>query len=61
MFGHPKEKIFTEKTRINFEVYGQNYPITPEAREKRLLFLLTYPHHNNLESCNLASIKENSF
>ena len=44
MFGHPKDIFFTKKARINFEVYGQNrqnYPITPEAGEKRLLFRKT--------------------
>ena len=39
MFGHPKDNFFTKKARINFEVYGQNYPITQEAGEKRAPFL----------------------
>ena len=40
MFGLPKDNFFTKKARINFEVYGQNYPMTPEAEEKRLLFIV---------------------
>ena len=31
MFGYPKNKIFTLKARLNFEVYGQAAKITPEA------------------------------
>ena len=38
MFGHPKGNFFTKKARINFEVYGQNYPITPEAGGKKAPF-----------------------
>ena len=38
MFVHPKDNFLTKKARINFEAYGQNNPITPEAGEKRLLF-----------------------
>ena len=39
MFGRPKGNFFTNKARINFEVlYGQNYPITPEAGEKKAPF-----------------------
>ena len=40
MFRTPKEIFFTSKTRLNFEVYGQNDKITAEAGEKRLLFVL---------------------
>ena len=38
MFGHPKDNFFTKKARINFEVYGQNNAITPEAGEKKAPF-----------------------
>ena len=34
MFVHPKGNFLTKKARINFEAYGQNNPITPEAGEK---------------------------
>ena len=42
MFGHPKDNFFT---RINFEVYCQNHPITPEAGGKRFLFKWDCPKH----------------
>ena len=42
MFRRPKDNFFPKKARLNFEVYGQNNPITPKAGEwgKRLLFHL---------------------
>ena len=38
MFEHPKREFFTSKARLNFEVYGQNDKITPEAAEKNITF-----------------------
>ena len=34
MFGHPKREFFISTARLNFEVYGQNDKITPEAGKK---------------------------
>ena len=34
MFGDPKREFFTSKTRLNFEVYGKQDKITPEAGKK---------------------------
>ena len=34
MFGTPKENFFTSKARLNFEVYGKQDKITPEAGKK---------------------------
>ena len=39
MFGNLKDNFFTKKARMNFEVYGQNSPITPEAGGKKAPFL----------------------
>ena len=41
MFGHPKDNFFSKKSRINFEVYGQGFPITPEAGKKGSFFKLS--------------------
>ena len=38
MFGTPKENFFSSKARLNFEVYGQEDKITPEAGGKKALF-----------------------
>ena len=38
MFGHPKDNFLPKKARLNFEVYGQNNPITPEAGGKKAPF-----------------------
>ena len=34
MLGHPKDNFFIEKAGVNFEVYGQEPKITPEAGKK---------------------------
>ena len=41
MFWHPKVNFFTKKVRLNFEVYGQDYPITPEAGKKGYFFMVS--------------------
>ena len=35
MFGHPKGNFLPKKASMNFEVYGQGPPITPEAGENK--------------------------
>ena len=40
MFGHPKDNFLPKKARLNFEVYGQNNPITPEAGGKKAPFYI---------------------
>ena len=37
------------KTRLNFEVYGQGAPITPEAGEKKVPFLSFIMRRNDLK------------
>ena len=46
MFGHPKDNFLPKKARLNFEVYGQNRPITPEAGEKKGSFIKLTNHPN---------------
>ena len=34
IFGHPKIDFFISKVSLNFEAYGRQFKITPEAGEK---------------------------
>ena len=45
MFEHPNDNFLPKKSWINFEVYGQDPPIAPEAGEKGSFFW-NFKHFN---------------